>query len=124
MGEVELAGKRVLIREDLNVPIADGEVTSDVRIRAALPTLKWLVEQGANVTACSHLGRPKGKPNPEFSMEPVRAHLATLAPNVKLLENLRFNPGETGQTVAGEVLPFDDRAVAQAAVAALSGGAG
>ncbi len=59
-----------------------------------------LQEQGATVTACSHLGRPKGEPNPEYSMDPVRAHLATLAPGVKLLENLRFNPGETANDPA------------------------
>ncbi len=89
-----LEGKSVLVRVDFNVPIRDGVITDDLRIQAALPTLTWLQEQGAKVTAMSHLGRPKGKPNPEYSMDPVRAHLATLAPGVELLENLRFNPGE------------------------------
>ena len=91
----DLADKRVLVRCDFNVPIRDGEITDDLRIRAALPTLKWLQEQGASVTACSHLGRPEGAPDPQFSMDPVRARLAELAPGVELLDNLRFDPGET-----------------------------
>ena len=90
----DITGKNVLLRADFNVPLSNGHITDDLRIRAALPTIEWLVEQGANVTACSHLGRPKGKPDPQYSMEPVRGHLATLAPSVGLLENLRFNPGE------------------------------
>lgn len=96
----DLNGKSVLVRVDFNVPMSGGEITDDLRIQAALPTLTWLQEQGATVTACSHLGRPKGEPNPEFSMDPVRAHLATLAPGVELLENLRFNPGETANDSA------------------------
>ena len=95
-----LEGKSVLVRVDFNVPIRDGVITDDLRIRAALPTLEWLQAQGAKVTAMSHLGRPKGKPNPDYSMAPVRAHLATLAPGVELLENLRFNPGEEGNDPA------------------------
>ncbi len=95
-----LDGKSVLVRVDFNVPMSNGEITDDLRIQAALPTLSWLQDRGASVTACSHLGRPKGQPDPEFSMDPVRAHLATLAPGVKLLENLRFNPGETGNDSA------------------------
>jgi phosphoglycerate kinase len=77
------------------VPLRDGEITDDLRIRAALPTISWLQEQGAEVTACSHLGRPKGAPDPAFSMTPVRARLAELAPGVEVRENLRFDPGET-----------------------------
>ena len=92
----DLAGKRVLVRCDFNVPIRDGVITDDLRIRAALPTLRWLQEQGATVTACSHLGRPKGAPDPQYSMDPVRARLAELALGVELLENLRFDAGETG----------------------------
>ncbi len=95
-----LEGKSVLVRVDFNVPMADGEITDDLRMRAALPTLTWLQGQGAKVTACSHRGRPKGAPDPAFSMDPVREHLATIAPGVELLENLRFNPGETGNDPA------------------------
>ncbi len=91
----DVAGRRVLLRADFNVPIADGEITDDLRIRAALPTIGWLVDRDAQVTACSHLGRPKGEPDPAFSLDPVRVRLAELAPGVELLENLRFDPGET-----------------------------
>ncbi|MBW3575920.1 MAG: phosphoglycerate kinase [Actinobacteria bacterium] len=90
-----LEGKRVLLRADFNVPLDDGRITDDLRIRSALPTIEWLQGAGATITACSHLGRPKGKPDPEFSMDPVRERLAELAPGVELLENLRFDPGET-----------------------------
>lgn len=89
-----LQGKRVLVRADFNVPLDGDRITDDLRIRAALPTLQWLQGQGAQVVACSHLGRPKGKPDPRWSMDPVRARLAELAPGVELLENLRFDPGE------------------------------
>jgi phosphoglycerate kinase len=91
----DLNGRRVLVRCDFNVPLAGGVITDDLRIRAALPTLRYLLDAGAHVTACSHLGRPGGSPDPAFSMEPVRARLAELAPGVDLLENLRFDPGET-----------------------------
>ncbi|MEY2478537.1 MAG: phosphoglycerate kinase [Actinomycetota bacterium] len=88
------SGKRVLLRADFNVPMADGRIEDDMRIRAALPTIQWLQEGGATVTACTHLGRPKGKPDPKYSVEPVRERLNELAPGVELLENLRFDPGE------------------------------
>jgi len=87
-------GRRVLLRADFNVPIRDGVITDDLRIRAALPTIEWLQSRGATVTACTHLGRPKGVPDAAFSIEPVRVRLAELAPGVSLLENLRFDPGE------------------------------
>jgi len=96
----DVAGKRVLVRADFNVPLHDGEITDDLRIRAALPTLRWLLDQGAEVTAMSHLGRPKGEPNPKYSIEPVRLHLDRLLPGVKLLDNLRFDPGETANDPA------------------------
>ena len=87
-------GKRVLLRADFNVPIRDGEITDDLRVRAALPTIEWLRGRGAQVVACTHLGRPKGTPDPRYSVEPVRRRLAELAPGVELLDNLRFDPGE------------------------------
>ncbi len=96
----DLDGRRVLVRADFNVPIQDGEITDDLRIRAALPTLRWLQDQGASVTACSHLGRPKGAPDPRYSMDPVRARLDALVPGIELLENLRFDPGETSNDPA------------------------
>ena len=97
----DLAGKRVLVRTDFNVPLDDdGNITDDFRIRSALPTIEWLTGRGATVVTASHLGRPKGEPNPKYSMDPVRARLAELAPGVELLENLRFDPGETGNDPA------------------------
>ena len=93
-------GQRVLVRTDFNVPLDGEEIVDDFRIRAALPTLQWLQEHGATVVACSHLGRPKGAPNPKYSMAPVRARLAELAPGVELLENLRFDAGEEGNDPA------------------------
>ncbi|MCP4436054.1 MAG: phosphoglycerate kinase [Actinomycetia bacterium] len=111
----DVSGKAVLVRADFNVPIRDGAITDDLRIRAALPTLNWLIERGARVTACTHLGRPKGKPDPAFSVEPVRTRLAELAPGVELLDNLRFDPGETAdddafvaQLVAGHDMYVND----------------
>jgi phosphoglycerate kinase len=91
----DVSGRRVLVRADFNVPIAGGEIVDDFRIRAALPTIEWLTSRGATVTACTHLGRPKGAPDPKYSVEPVRRRLAELAPGVELLDNLRFDAGET-----------------------------
>lgn len=100
-----LAGRRVLVRADFNVPLCPGaagtmQVVDDFRIRAALPTLTWLAQRGAQVTACSHLGRPKGVPDHATDVGPLRDVLAKLAPGVLLLDNLRWNPGEeTGDEV-------------------------
>jgi phosphoglycerate kinase len=93
----DVSGKRVLVRADLNVPLENGRVADDTRIRAALPTLELLLERGVEeVRVCSHLGRPKG-PDPAYSMRPVEEHLRGLLPDERLqvLENTRFNPGET-----------------------------
>ena len=113
MENLDLDGKRVLIREDLTVPVSEGRVTSDARIRAALPTIKAALDKGAAVMVMSHLGRPvEGEFNPEFSMQPVADRLGELlgrevrlqddwldgvevAPGeIVLCENVRFNPGE------------------------------
>ena len=113
MQDLDLKGKRVLIREDLNVPIKDGKVSSDARIRAALPTIEAARDAGAKVILMSHLGRPtEGEFDTQFSMAPVAEHLAGLLGQkvslvedwklgveleegeVALLENVRFNPGE------------------------------
>jgi phosphoglycerate kinase len=95
--DADVAGKRVLVRADLNVPLEDGGVADDTRIRAALPTLELLLERGVEeMRVCSHLGRPK-EPDPAFSMRPVEEALRALLPDerVRVLENTRFNPGET-----------------------------
>jgi phosphoglycerate kinase len=117
--DLALRGRRVLIRVDFNVPIKNGTITDDTRIRASLPTIQYALEQGvASLIICSHLGRPKGKPNPEYSLKPVATHLAALLGRhvefaldcvgepartaiatagpggVVLLENLRFHPEE------------------------------
>ena len=100
-----LHDRRVLVRCDFNVPLRDGAdgrpaIADDLRIRAALPTLRWLTERGADVTACSHLGRPAGAPDERCSLAPVAERLAELAPSVALAENLRFSPGETANDPA------------------------
>ncbi len=109
------AGKAVLVRCDFNVPLADGRITDDLRIRSAVPTLQWLVDRGASVTACSHLGRPKGAPDPKSDLAPVQARLAELVPGVALLPNLRWDKGEEAndpafvdRLVAGQDLYVDD----------------
>jgi phosphoglycerate kinase len=95
--EADVSGKRVLVRADLNVPLEDGRVADDTRIRASLPTLELLLDGGAaEVRVCSHLGRPDG-PDPALSMEPVEERLRQFVPEERLrvLENTRFDPGET-----------------------------
>jgi phosphoglycerate kinase len=95
--EADVAGKHVLVRADLNVPLEEGHVADDTRIRASLPTLRYLLDQGAaGVAVCSHLGRPKG-PDPAYAIAPVAARLRELLPDdrVSVLENTRFDPGET-----------------------------
>lgn len=117
--DFDVKGKRVLVRCDFNVKMENGVITSDKRIVASLPTIQYLIKNGAKVILCSHLGRPKGQVNPEFSMKPVAARLSellglkvkmaddvvgpsahALAASLKdgevmLLENVRFEPGET-----------------------------
>jgi len=117
----DLRGKRVIVRVDFNVPLRDGVITDDGRIRAALPTLRHLLAQGARVVACSHLGRPDGAPDPKYSLAPVAQRLGellevpvafatdTVGPSARetvaalddggiaVIENLRFNPGETAK---------------------------
>ena len=111
--DLDLARKRVMIRQDLNVPVSNGRVTSDARIRASLPTIELALEKGAAVILLSHLGRPvEGEPDPKFSMQPVADRMAELlgrpvrlekdwlggfeaAPGeVVLCENVRFHAGE------------------------------
>jgi phosphoglycerate kinase len=95
--DADVAGKCVLVRADLNVPLEGGRIADDTRVRAALPTLEWLLERdAAEVRVCSHLGRPKGQ-DAAFSMRPVEEHLRGLLPDERLqvLENTRFDPGET-----------------------------
>jgi len=120
--DLQLQGKRVFVRVDFNVPLAAGgqEITSDKRIQAAIPTLRYALEHGAGLVVASHLGRPKGKPNSEMSLKPIAIRLAALLgtkvimapdcvgpevealkPNpgeVLLLENLRFHPEEEANT--------------------------
>jgi phosphoglycerate kinase len=95
--DAEVGGTRVLVRADLNVPLEDGRVADDTRIEASLPTLRLLLERDADqVRVCSHLGRPRGA-DPAFSMEPVRERLRELLPDerIEVLENTRFDPGES-----------------------------
>jgi phosphoglycerate kinase len=95
--DADVSGQRVLVRADLNVPLEDGRVADDTRIRASLPTLRYLLDRDAvHVALCSHLGRPKG-PDPAFALAPVADRLRELLDDerVAVLENTRFDPGET-----------------------------
>ena len=135
--DLDVRGKRVLVRSDLNVPLDGEKITDDGRIRASLPTIQALAERGARVIVCAHLGRPKGGPDPKFSLRPVATRLAELLGaevafatdvvgdsaqaaaagledgRVALLENLRFEPGETSKDDA-ERGAFADRLAALA----------
>ena len=113
MRDADVAGKRVLVRADLNVPLEDGTVADDTRIRAALPTLELLLDRRADeVAVCSHLGRPKG-PDPAFAIAPVEARLRELLPDERIvvLENTRFDPRETKNEVSYARELVDDRDV-------------
>jgi phosphoglycerate kinase len=109
----DVAGKRVLVRSDLNVPLENGRITDDGRIRASVPQIKSLLDAGAKVVVCAHLGRPKATPDPKYSLAPVATRLGELlgrdvafvedpasydpGDDVALLENVRFNSGETSK---------------------------
>ena len=100
--DVNVKGKRVLVRVDFNVPLQDGKVADDKRITAALPTVKYLLEHGAKVILCSHLGRPKGERKMEFSLAPVAERLKELLPGVRI----SFAPdciGKETEKMAGEL---------------------
>jgi phosphoglycerate kinase len=127
----DVAGRRVLVRSDLNVPLDGDRITDDGRIRASVPQLRELLDAGARVVVCAHLGRPKGSPDPRYSLAPVARRLGELlgrevtfvtdlasydgAAEVALLENVRFDPGETSKDDA-ERGAFADRLAALADV--------
>lgn len=133
--DLDVAGKRVLMRVDFNVPVRDGKITDETRIRAALPSIKYVLENNGRLILMSHFGRPKGKPDPQYSLEPVAEKLAELLDvgevfltdacvgdgarrvvtdlrdgQVALLENVRFHAGETtnDEKLARELASFGD----------------
>ena len=124
--DLPVEGRRVLVRADLNVPLDGARITDDTRIRASLPTIRYLREHGAEVIVCSHLGRPKGEVRPELSLRPVADRLAELlgepvafdgeAGPVRLLENLRFDPREekNDPALAAELASLADLFVSDA----------
>jgi phosphoglycerate kinase len=138
--DIELAGKRVLMRVDFNVPLKDGVVTDVTRIRAALPTIEYVIENGGSLVLMSHLGRPKGQVKPEFSLKPAADKLAELsgrtvnfapdcvgnevkslaeglqAGEILVLENLRFHPEEEGKVKLDDDASPEEKSAAKAAM--------
>ncbi|MBQ4180973.1 MAG: phosphoglycerate kinase, partial [Firmicutes bacterium] len=134
--DIDVKGRKVIVRVDFNVPMKDGVITDDVRMTAALPTINYLLENGAAVILMSHLGRPKGQPKPEFSLKPVAEHLKELVGcpvifaasdlvvddcvkkqaadlkcgEIMVLENLRFRPEEekNGEEFSKELASLAD----------------
>jgi len=137
LADLDVAGKRIFLRCDLNVPLKEGKITDDGRIRASLPTINFLLAKGASIVIAAHLGRPKGEPKPELSLAPVSRRLAELlgkpvsfagaitgdevtaqahalqSGEILLLENIRFSPAETSKDEA-------ERAAFAAELAALA----
>lgn len=141
IADLDIKGKRVLMRVDFNVPVENGHVTDDTRIRAALPTIKYALDRGASVVLMSHLGRPKGKPDPQFSLKPAADRLSELlrrpvlfapdcvGPEVRamadslrneqhilLLENLRFHSEEEGKVKLPDTATEEEKKALKAAM--------
>ena len=136
--DVEFSGKKVLMRVDFNVPLKDGVITDDTRIQAALPSINYILDAGGSLILMSHLGRPKGKVNPEFSLKPTADYLAKItgknvkfaddcvgsdvqamakelkAGDILVLENLRFHPEEEGKATIADDATDEEKAAAKA----------